>query len=459
MTTHRHRLLGLAALALSGALLLAGCNSGQQDTAAEVDTDAPVTISVSNKPTAESPEELASFERRLEQFTTEHPNITVEAEETEFEPDTFQALLAGGQLPTVFLVPFTEMQGLIARQQVADVTDYLGPHDVLQSINPSVNEVVKGDDGGTYGVPTNAYSMGLIYNRALFEAAGLDPDAPPTDWEGVREAARAIEESTDAQGFATMTTENGGGWVLTTTSYGFGGLMQSEDGTQATVDNEATKEVLQTYREMRFTDDTFGDNFLMNYDDINNAFAAGQIGMYVQGADQYSTMVTTKGMDPEHFGVGPLPQTEDGLGTLGGGTVAIVNPTATPEEIAAAVAWIDHYYFQRYSDEEVARADAEASVADGLSVGVPALPLLDQEADDRYLGWIEDQINVPRENYTAYLESTRTLPLVPEPPVKAQELYATLDPVVQAVLTREDADIDALLAEAQSTVQSAIELG
>lgn len=418
-----------------------------------------MTIGVSNKPTSESPEELASFERRLAEFTTEHPNITVEAEETQFEVDTFQALLAGGQLPTVFLVPFTEMQGLIDRQQVADLSSYLGPQEVLQSINPSVNEVVMGEDGGTYGVPTGAYTMGLIYNRALFEEAGLDPDAPPADWEGVREAARAIEEGTDAQGFASMTTENGGGWVLTTSSYGFGGLMESEDGTQATVDNEATKEVLRTYREMRFADNSFGDNFLMNYDDINNAFAAGQIGMYVQGADQYNTMVTTKGMDPQDFGVGPLPQTADGLGTLGGGTVAIVNPTATPEEVAAAAEWIDFFYFERFTDEEVARADAEASASDGLAVGVPELPLLDQEAYERHLGWIEDEINVPRENYTAYLESTRTLPLVPEPPVKAQELYATLDPVVQAVLTREDADIDALLAEAQSTVQSAIELG
>ncbi len=462
MTTNTRGLRGLAAMALAGALLLSGCGGGSDegatDPVAEVDTNAPVTISISGKPTAEKPEELAAFERRLEEFRAEHPNITVEPEETVWEADTFQALLAGGQLPTVFNVPFTEMQGLIERQQVADVTDYAAKHESLTSINPAVNQIVE-SEGRSYGIPISAYSMGLLYNRELFTQAGLDPDDPPADWEEVREAAKAIDEKTDAQGYASMTVDNTGGWVLTTTTYAFGGQMGSEDGTQATVDNEATREVLEMYRQMRWEDNTFGTNFLLNYEDANNAFAAGQVGMFVQGADNYPTMVVNKGMDPQAFGVAPLPQAPGGLGTLGGGTVAIVNPTATPEQIHAAMEWVDFRYMLRYTDEEVAKEDAEAAAKDGLAVGQPAVPVLDAEAQERYMGWIEEYVNVPRENYSAYLDTVETLPLVPEPPVKAQELYATLDPVVQAVLTREDADIDALLAEAQSTAQSAIELG
>ncbi|SDD86055.1 ABC transporter substrate-binding protein [Auraticoccus monumenti] len=459
MTFDRRALTGPAALALTSALLLTGCSSTPEATPpAEVDTAAPVTISVGGKPTAEKPEELAAYERRLEQFRTEHANITVEPEETLWEADTFQALLAGGQLPTVFNVPFTEMQGLIARQQVADVTDFAAQRESLSSINPAVNQVVE-SEGRSYGVPIGAYSMGLLYNRALFAEAGLDPDAPPATWEEVREAARAIDERTDAQGYGSMTVDATGGWVLTTTSYGFGGTMESEDGTQATVDNEATREVLEMYRQMRWEDNTFGSNFLLNYEDANNAFAAGQVGMFVQGADNYATMVVNKGMDPQDFGVAPLPQAEDGLGTLGGGTVAIVNPTATPEEINAAMEWIDFQTFDKFTDEAAARADAEAAAADGLAVGAPSVPVLDAEAQERYLGWIEEYVNVPRENYADYLGTVETLPLVPEPATKAQEVYSTLDPVVQAVLTREDADVDELLAEAQATAQSAIDIG
>ncbi len=451
----------LTAATLAAALTLSACSSAAPEPTSpeQVDTAAAVTISVGGKPTAEKPKDLAAFERRLAEFGEKYPNITVEAEETQWEADTFQALLAGGQLPTTISVPFTEMQGLIARGQVADVTEFVQGNQTLAGINPTVMPVASNADGRLFGVPTGAYTMGLLYNRALFTQAGLDPDQPPTTWDEVRTAAKAIEDKTDAQGFQSMTLDNTGGWILTTMSYAFGSTMQSEDGTTATVNNPATAKVLDFYKTLRFGDNSFGSNFLINYEDAGNAFAGGRVGMFVQGADAYGSMVVTKGMAKEDFGLTSLPQAEGGLGTLGGGSVQIVNPTSTPEQINAAMKWIEHMSFERYTDEAVAKADAEAAAADGLAVGAPGLPILNQEADARYLQWIAEYVNVPRENYAGYLDTVETVPLLPEPPVKAQELYASLDPVVQAVLTRQDADVDQLLGQAQTTVQSAMDAG
>ncbi len=456
--TRRH---ALAAVTVAGALALTACSGGgtAPPSTDDVDPDAPVTISVGGKPTTEFPEQLAAFERTLEEFTEAHPNITIEAEETTWEADTFQALLAGGTMPTVLSVPFTEIGALIERQQVAPIGDFLADSTVLDQLNPTVMEVVTDDAGQVWGVPTAAYTMGLLYNRALFEQAGLDPDAPPTTWEEVAQAARAITDATDAQGFATMTLDNTGGWILTTTSYAFGSTMESDDGATATIDNPAAAEVLELYRQLRWDEDVMGSNFLLNYDDAVNAFASGQVGMFVQGADNYSNMVTNRGMAPEDFGVAPLPQAEGGIGTLGGGSVSVVNPRATAEEIAAAMTWIEFNNFRKFTDQDVAVADATAAAADGVAVGAPGLPVVNAELDEQYLGWIADQINVPRENYELYLSTVEELPLIPEPSVKAQELYATLDPVVQEVLTNENADIAQLLADAQSTMQSTLDAG
>lgn len=465
MTRRELRRMAPLATAAVAALALAACGSGGGNTdpgasgPAEVDTDAPVTISVGGKPTTEFPEQLDAFERRLDEFAEMYPNITVEAEETKWEADTFQALLAGGTMPTVMQVPFTEIGALIERGQVADITDYLSDSQVLEQLNPTVMDVVTDDQDRVWGVPIAAYTMGLLYNRALFEEAGLDPDDPPQTWDEVREAAQAIDEATDAQGFATMTLDNTGGWILTTTSYAFGSTLQSEDGTTATVDNPATAQVLEYYRTLRWEDNTMGSNFLLNYDDAVNAFASGQIGMFVQGADNYTNMVVNRGMPPEDFGVAPLPQDEDGLGTLGGGTISIINPTATPEEIAAGLTWIEFQSFQQFTDQEVALANAEAAAADGLAVGAPGLPVVNAELEAQYLEWIAPAINVPRENYELYLSTVEEIPLIPEPATKAQEIYALLDPVVQAVLTEENADIDQLLADAQESAQAAIDAG
>lgn len=464
MTRRTLRRSAPLAATIAAALAFTACSDTGGDTASgagagDVDTDAPVTITVSNKPTTEFPELRETFERRLEEFTTDHPNITVEAEETEWEADTFQAMLAGGTMPTVMQVPFTEIGALVERGQVADVTDYLDGSSVLEDLNPTVMDVVTDDDDRVWGVPIAAYTMGLLYNRALFEQASLDPDDPPQTWDDVRAAARAIDEATDAQGFATMTLDNTGGWILTTTSYAFGETLQSDDGATATVDNAATSGVLDFYRSLRWEDDTMGSNFLLNYDDAVNAFASGQVGMFVQGADNYTNMVINRGMAPEDFGVAPLPQTDDGIGTLGGGTIAVVNPEASPEEIAAGLEWIEFWSFQKFTDEEVAVANAEAEAADGTAVGAPGLPVVNAELDAQYIEWITPQINVPRENYELYLSTVEELPLIPEPPTKAQEMYATLDSVVQAVLTREDADAEQLLGDAQNTVQATIDAG
>ena len=43
-----------------------------------------------------------------------------------------------------------------------------------------------------YGLPTSNYTQGLIYNRALFSQAGLNPNDPPTTWAQVETDATEI---------------------------------------------------------------------------------------------------------------------------------------------------------------------------------------------------------------------------------------------------------------------------
>lgn len=444
---------GLAVL-LAGASL-AACSAGGGD-AGDTGT---VTITVGDKPTADQPKSLEDFERKVAAFEEANPDIKIEAEETVWDAQTFQALVAGGQVPTVMNAPFTEIQGLIERQQVLDVTDLISDDSSIHDLNPSVLQVVTGPDDHLFGVPTAAYSMGLIYNRTLFEQAGLDPDSPPTTWEDVRAAAKAIEDNTDAQGLLAMTADNTGGWVLTTMSYAFGDRIQTEDGTEATVDNPATTAALELYKTMRWDDNTMGSNFIINWGDAMNNFAAGQVGMFVQGADAYTQVVVNLGLDPEAFGLAPLPQTDGGLGTLGGGSAAIISPKANREEAEAALKWTEYFYLAQYTDQDLAVENAQAKAADGAAVGAPGLPLFDQSTMEQYYEWVADEINVPRENYALYLSTADTLPLVTEPSAKAQETYALLDTVVQAVLTREDADIPALLADAQTQAQAIIDAG
>ena len=452
--------------------LLTGCgnqgaSSAAESEAAEQSSDATesqeaeaVTISVVSLIPGSEQSAFDAFNEQVAQFEELHPEITVEPQEYEWTGPTFAAQLAGGTLPTVFTIPFTDGKSLIEQGQLADISAQVEALPYADQFNPNVLDAAQDDTGTIFALPTQAYGIGLHYNRALFDAAGLDPDAPPTTWDEVREYAQQIAEATGQAGYVQMSQSNTGGWQLTTATYARGGRMEEreDDAVTSTVANDATKEALAWLRDLRFTDNSLGSNFLFDWGTINQAFAAGQIGMYTSGADVYTSLVQQNEINPDDYGLAALPLSEaPDAGLLGGGTLAAVNVNATDVEKDAAVKWIDFYYMSKLIDEDAAVLDAQTLSEAGQPVGTPALPIFDQEMYDQSREWIADYVNVPIDQMTSFTESIFDQPLVPEPSAHTQEMYAILDTVVQAVLTDENADIDALLASAQQEVQTLLD--
>lgn len=453
MLQHKRRLVtGIAAIGVV-AVAMTACSATSDG---DGTTDEKVTITVAGYPASDKPESRAIWDDRIAAFESEYPNITIEPSETTWDPTTFSALVAGGTLPTAMIVPYTNIQQLAASGQVYDITDLVVDDEIVDALNPDVQAQAK-LDGKTYGIVSAAYTLGLIYNRALYEDAGLDPDSPPTTWDEVAENAKAITEATGQTGFSIPTTQNAGGWVLTGMSYAFGSAIQSEDGTEANVDGSGTQSAMEFLDGVRWGDNAAGSNFLMSQDDMRTAVAAGQIGQTVLGADVYNDLVGNRGMNGTDLGIAGLPQASDGLGTLGGGTIQVVSPKATEAEAEAAVEWIKYMYLRAYTDQDFAVDAAKARSEEGQPVGAPLLPVFDQEQYDTYLGWIADYIDVDQDQFAPYFESLTEVPVVPEPLVAAQETYALLDSAVQKVLTEEGTDVEATLKQANTESQSLID--
>ena len=452
---NRYRTAVLAACgAFAVTQVAAGFASAERTASAE-----PVTISVSNLPPSTEEETREAFLQRVEEFEAQYPNITVEPDEWQYDVSTFAAQLAGGTLPTVYQIPFTDIQGLLQRGQVADITAEVEALPYAADFNPNVLAVAQDADGAIFGVPVGAYGIGLHYNRAMFEEAGLDPDAPPTTWAEVREAAAAISEATGQAGFAQMSQNNTGGWMLTTLSYAFGGRLQEEtaDGIDVTIDNPGTIAALEFLQAMRWEDNSMGSNFLLEWPTINQAFAAGQVGMYMSGSDVYNSLVTENEVDPATYGLTVIPLEGDNAGVLGGGQIEAVRADASDAERDAAVKWIDFFYMGKLTNEEAAVADAEALAATGAPIGTPALPIFSAEQLAQSDAWVAEFVNVPLEQMASFKDNILDQPLIPEPSANSQEMYAILDTVVQTVLTEEDADIAALLAQADADVTALVE--
>ncbi|GGM40156.1 ABC transporter substrate-binding protein [Microbacterium saperdae] len=445
---------GIAVLATVGAL--AGCSAGGDEGAADGKTE----LRVATFPPGADAAAYEAFAAQEKQFEKEYPDIDIIGVEYEWEGPTFAVQLAGGSLPDVFTVPFTDSKTLLENGQLMDVTDAIDKLGYTDKFNPIILDGVTGADGKIYGFPRQAYAAALHYNRDLFEQAGLDPDNPPQTWEEIREAAKAIHDATGKTGYAQMAINNTGGWQLTSQTVARGGRTQTDNGdgtAESTIDNDATKAALQFLHDVKWEDGSFGSKVDLDWGTINQEFAAGNVGMYTSGSDIYTALVRDFGMDSSIYGMTVVPMEGDDPGTLGGGDIAVISPTVDEKTKAAAVTWIDWYYMQKLMDKDAAVLDAKTLNESGQAVGTPLLPVLSRELYDESQEWIADYINVPVDQMAPFSDRIWDQTPVGEPKVKTQEVYALLDTVVQKVLTDQNADIDALLAQAQTDAQSKLD--
>ncbi|HEX7544899.1 MAG TPA: hypothetical protein VF361_08850 [Candidatus Limnocylindrales bacterium] len=441
----------------------AAAGSANPSSSASTVSHKPVTISVGVLRPGATQEATDALNLQISEFEAKYPWVTVEPQEYNWTAPTFTAALAAGTLPDVFTIPFTDGKGLIQQHQIVNIDSRVRALPYIDKFNKSILANGQDDKGAIWAVPYQAYGMSLTYNRTLFKQAGLDPDKAPTTWDEVKADAKIIADKIHVAGFAEMATQNTGGWQLTVMTYALGGRMEKvgDDGKViATLDNAATKAGLQWLHSVRWDDNSMGSTFDYNWNSINQAFAAGQIGMFTGGSDLYTAMVQNNNLNPADYGVTIIPLASDpNAGVLGGGTLAAVNVVTTDAQRDAAVNWIDFYWMNKLLTQEGAVADAQALKANNQAVGVPTLPLFDKATYDQVQVWIKDYVNVPTNQMTPFTSKIFDQKPINEPTKNTQDLYAALDPVLQAVLTDKNANIDTLLSAANKQVQTILDKG
>jgi ABC-type glycerol-3-phosphate transport system substrate-binding protein len=422
----------------------------------------PVEITVAGLlPTADDAAKKQLAER-VSSFEKKYPNITIKTEDYNWLNSTFTTELAGGTLPIVFEIPLTDGKTLIANNQLADIDAQVRALPYGNDFNEKLLANGEGKDGKIYAVPAKSiYAVALHYNRKLFEQAGLDPNKPPTTWDEVRADAKAIHDKTGVAGYGTMALDASGGWQLAAGANSRGGVIEKEDGGKyvATLNDPAIKEHLEWLKALRWEDGSLSERADMGWGEINAAFAGGELAMYTSGSDVYNALVESGGVTKDWgYGLTAIPTAGDG-GALTGGTLAAVRKDATDAQKDAAVKWIDWWYLSKLQDKDQAIDDAKtrAEADPAQAVGTPVLPIFSEDLYKENMSWIQQYINVPLDDMKGYTDVMFTQNLVPEAAVATQDLYNQLFPVVQAVITDKDADIDALLAKAQTAGQKAID--
>ncbi|WP_049573129.1 ABC transporter substrate-binding protein [Nonomuraea sp. SBT364] len=412
---------------------------------------AKVSITVACQPAKSAPKERQAWDDDVAAFMKAHPNVTVKSTDQQpcFDPKTFGPKLAGGQMETVFVVPVTNYDDVIAQGQAMDITQLTSEIKNWNDLRQDVRDLVT-KDGKAYGVPNVHYGVGLVYNRKLFTEAGLDPNTPPTTWAEVREAAKKIAALGPGYvGYGEYSGGNTGGWHFTQALYGRGGSILTEDNKKAAFNSPEGKAVLQTLHDMRWIDNSMGSKLLVDWESLMVAMGSGKTGMMLGAPDVVTDVVGKFKGNVADYGITGFPEAK---ASLSGGEAYMINPKATPEEAKAGMQWIDF----RFNTVGKGRFDYARGKANGNPVGVPDNAVYGDSPTGQAIQ--ADRVknaSLPVENYDPYVKASATIPPKAEP-LHAQEIYAILDVAMSGVLSDKDADIDKLLADAETKVNAVL---
>ncbi|MGJ9459107.1 ABC transporter substrate-binding protein [Oceanobacillus sp. CF4.6] len=164
-------------------------------------------------------------------------------------------------------------------------------------------------DDQFYSMPFNSSTPVMYYNKEAFEAAGLDPEAPPETYEAVEEAGKAIVESNpEMKGFALQAY----GWLFEQLLANQGALLLNNDNgrgdtpTEIGFTEEQGKSIFEWVERMN-NDGTFA-NYGTNGDNMMAGFLAGDVSMFLQSSASSRDVIDNA---PFEVGIAFLPHPED----------------------------------------------------------------------------------------------------------------------------------------------------
>lgn len=251
------------------------------------------------------------------------------------------AALASGTGPDLVSLNLVYAPYFASAGQLVDVSDKAAELGYLDELNASERKLGTWDDK-LYALPFTGDASALLYNRQLFEEAGLDPEAPPTTWQEIADAAAAITALGDDT-YGYYFPGSGSGWNLFTFTpfiWADGGDVLVGEGAdqQPNLDSPEVQDALGFYRDLWDAGVIPASAETDDGSQILSLFAAGKVGMLANGAFAYSEL--TANYPDIDFGITPIPGSSGGTASFAGGdTLAITKDSDDVDAAWDFIAW------------------------------------------------------------------------------------------------------------------------
>ena len=333
-TARRHLIAGVAVLGLIGALT--ACSPGTDDGGDDGAPSGDITVLTQRTDIVDT-----VFQDYKKEFEAKYPDVTVTFEAiTDYEGE-ITTRMSTDDYGDVLLIPNT-----VTKSQLPDFFEPLGKVDDLKKTYRFIDE--QSFDGTGYGIAITGNAQGILYNKKVWEEAGLS-DLPTTPDEFL-EDLQAIKDKTDA---IPMYTNYKDGWPMSQWQGNRGEVTASGD-----IDNELiTDKAPWTKGEDMYVIDsllydavhdglTEDDPLTTDWESSKGLLGSGKIGTMMLGSwaiVQFQQAAVEAGGSADDIGYMPFPYQVDGKfhSITSGDYKNAINVHS--QHKAAARAWIDWF--------------------------------------------------------------------------------------------------------------------
>ena len=297
-------LLGVAALVLAAALLVTACGSSSSSSSSSGSPAAGggETISLWHGYTDV---ERTATDQAIKDFNATNPGFTMKAVfagNNDYALTKLQTALAAGKAPDISYQYGSSMALLAKLPQVVDLTSRVNEPSFGWNDFYPAERLATTVNGKVLGVPALVDNLALVYNKKLFDQAGVSYPTADWTWADFQDAAKKLTDPAAKQ-FGWAYVNDGSEdtvWRFLALLWQSNGDLLNSDNTKAAFNSPAGLAAMTLLHNMAVVDksvylDSGNGNYL-------NLFNAGKIAMLWTGPWDISSI--NKGVD---FGVQILP--------------------------------------------------------------------------------------------------------------------------------------------------------
>ena len=251
-----------------------------------------------------SPERTGLLRRQLDQFEENNPGVTVDVISLSWGQafEKLSMMIAGGQIPDVIEMPDFWLARYVSAGQVADMTDFLQTIDFDQDFEQATFEYGSIRER-IYTVPYGYYLRAMIYNKHLFEEAGVSE--PPLTLDDFYNTAEKISELPGKYGYCHHGGRGGAVfyyWIMTTMN---GSDQFFDENGVSTFYRDGAIDGLTVIRDIYQNGFAPPDSLNWGLNETVSGFYSGTCAMLHQTPDALTSL--TKRMDDSEYASAPMP--------------------------------------------------------------------------------------------------------------------------------------------------------